>query len=134
MEDIDLYSKAQLLVAAIRILEYRKNDAPSVEALCEMLNLSSEQGHLLCNKFHDMEIIEVVKCPFGARLFIRNHLKIEEISRDKDTSIQEEIEKFQSSRKDFKQKIESFQAEKAERQKTMFAEIEKKLKRNVEPV
>jgi len=134
MEDIDLYSKAQLLVAAIRILEYRKNDAPSVEALCEMLNLSSEQGHLLCKKFHDMEIIEVVKCPFGARLFIRNHLKIEEIPRGKDTSIQEEIEKFQSSRKDFKQKIESFQAEKAERQKTMFAEIEKKLKRNVEPV
>ncbi|HAO23494.1 MAG: hypothetical protein BWK80_05785 [Desulfobacteraceae bacterium IS3] len=134
MEDIDLYSKAQLVVAAIRILEYRKNDAPSVEALCEMLNLSSEQGHLLCKKFHDMEIIEVVKCPFGARLFIRNYLKIEEISRDKDTSIQEEIEKFQNSRKDFKQKIESFQAEKAERQKTMFAEIEKKLKRNVEPV
>lgn len=134
MEDLELYSKAHLVAAAIRILEYRKNDAPSVEALCEMLNLSSEQGHLLCKKFHDMEIIEVVKWPYGARLFIRNHLKIEEIPRDKDTSIQEEIEKFQSSRKDFKQKIESFQAERAERQKTVFAEIEKKLKRNVEPV
>jgi hypothetical protein len=133
MDDLDLYSKAHLVVAAIRILEYRKNDAPSVEALCEMLALSSEQGHLLCNKFHDMEIIEVVKWSYGARLFVRNHLKIEEIPRDKASSLQEEVEKFQSSRKDFKLKIESFQSEKAERQKVMFAEIEKKLKRNVEP-
>ena len=133
MQELDLYSKTHLVVAAIRILEYRKKDAPSVESLSEMLDMPLEQGHLICKKLHDMDIIEVVKGPFDARLFIRNHLKIEEIPReDKEARLKDEIEKFQSTRKDFKSKIELFQADKAERQKNMFAEIEKKLKRSVE--
>ena len=61
------------------------------------------------------------------------YLKIEEIPReDKEARLKDEIEKFQSTRKDFKSKIELFQADKAERQKNMFAEIEKKLKRSVD--
>ncbi len=135
MQDLDLYSKAHLVVAAIRVLEYRKKEAPSVDALCEIIGLPSEQGHLICKKLHDMEIIEVVTGPFDARLFIRNHLKIEDIPKeDKDARLKDEIEKFQNTRKDFKSKIESFQADKAERRKSMFAEIEKKLKRTVEQV
>lgn len=135
MQDLDLYSKAHLVVAAIRILEYRKKEAPSVDALCEIIDLPSEQGHLVCKKFHDMEIIEIVTGPFDERLFIRNHLKIEEIPKeDREARLKDEIEKFQNTRKDFKSKIDLFQADKAERRKNMFAEIEKKLKRTVEQV
>ncbi len=93
------------------------------------MSLSSEQGHFICKKLDEMEIIDIVrKDPDEPRLFVKDHLKIEDIPDTKASTLQEEIEKFQATKKDFEQKIESFQAEKAERQRTLFAEIENKLK------
>ena len=75
----DLYSEAHLVVAAIRILEHQKKTPPSIEDICTALSLSVEQGNFLCRKLEMMEIIKVVEGAFGTRLFILNHLKIEEI-------------------------------------------------------
>lgn len=135
MQNNDFYTTTHLIVAAIRLLEHQNSANPSVEDVCGALSLSVEQGYLICNKLHEIEIIEMVKKEetLATRLFIRDHLKIEEIPRgEKGTSLQEEIEKFQNTKKEFEQKIEAFQAEKAERQKNLFAEIENKLKKNAE--
>jgi len=76
-----------------------------------------------------MQIIEIVEGSYGTRLFIKNHLKIEDVPRgDKVSGLEEELKKFQSSRKDFTKEIESFQAKQAKKQKDLFAELEKKLK------
>ena len=135
MQNNDFYTTTHLLVAAIRLLEYQNGANPSVEQVCHALSLSVEQGYLICNKLSEIEIIEMVmkEDTLGTRLFIQDHLKIEEIPRgEQGTSLQEEVEKFQNSKKEFEQKIEAFQAEKAERQKNLFAEIESKLKKNAE--
>jgi len=72
----------------------------------------------------------VVKGAFGTRLFIKNHLKIEEIPRNKnEDKLEKALKEFQNSRKDFTREIESFQAKQEKKQKDLFAELEKKLKK-----
>ncbi|GBC62165.1 hypothetical protein DENIS_3128 [Desulfonema ishimotonii] len=130
MQHRDFYSKSHLIVSAVRILEYRNAEPPAINAVCDMLSFSPEQGHLICNRLHDMGVIEKVKGPFGTRLFVRDHLKLEEIPEgEAGTGLQEEIEKFQNDRKNFRQKIEDFQARKEQEQKDLFAQIEEKLKK-----
>ncbi len=132
MKEKNFYTVAHLIVAAIRVLDHQKPVPPSADDICEALSFSLEQGNLICKKLDETGIIEIVKGAFGTKLFVRDHLKIEDIPKDEKVStIQEEIEKFQSTKKDFKEKIESYQAEKAERQKNLFAELEDKLKKKI---
>ena len=128
----NLYSSAHLIVAAIRILEHRASSPPSVENVCDTLSVSLEQGNLLFRKLEELEIIEVVEGPYGTRLFVRNHVMIEGIPKgSKESRIEEEIKQFQNNKKDYTKKIESVQAKQAEKQKNLFAELEKKLKKDL---
>lgn len=132
MQKTNFYAQSHLIVSAIRVLSHTRVEAPSVREVCELLTFSLEQGHLLCKKLHELAIIEMVEGPFGIRLFVKDHLKIEDIPRDDHgTSIKEELEKFQSSRKDFKDQIEKFQSRKEQEQKELFAKIQEKLKKNL---
>ena len=132
MEPANLYSNAHLIVAAIRILEHRNSSPPSVENVCDTLSVSLEQGSMVFRKLEDLKIIEVVEGPYGTRLFIRNHLMIEEIPKDsKEGGIEEDIKQFQNTKKDYTKEIESFQAKQTEKQKNLFAELEKKLKKDL---
>ncbi len=133
MQKTGLYSNAHLVVAAIRVLDHQKNAPPSIEDVCQALSFSLEQANFICNKLEEMQIIEIVKGSYGTRLFIKNHLKIEEIPRgDKVSGLEEELKKFKSSRKGFTKEIESFQAKQAKKQKDLFAELEKKLKQKAD--
>ena len=126
----DLYDKSHLVVAAVRILEHRHREPPSVEKVCELLALSLEQGHRICQKLQEMTAIEMVDGPYGNRLFIKDHLKLEDIPKDgKETSLQEELQRFQDSRKKFTDEIESFQARKQKEKQKLFSDIEEKLKK-----
>ena len=129
MKEIDLYTKAHLVVAAIRILERQDNVSSSIEKVCQMISFSLEHGNLICKKLGEMGIIEIVKGAYGTRLFIKNHLKIEEIPRGAgESKLEEELKKFQNGKKGLSKKIELFQAKQAEKQKNLFAQLEKKLK------
>ncbi|MCK4468868.1 MAG: hypothetical protein KAU60_10990, partial [Desulfobacterales bacterium] len=97
--------------------------------VCQMISFSLEHGNLICKKLDEMGIIEIVKGAYGTRLFIKNHLKIEEIPRGEgESKLEEELKKFQSSRKGLSKKIKLFQAKQSEKQKNLFAQLEKKLK------
>jgi hypothetical protein len=133
MELEDLYSSAHLFIAAIRICEHRHAGRASVEDVCGLIGLSLEQGNFICKKLLEDGIIERVDGAFGTRLFIKDHLKIEGIPRkEKGSSLEEEIRKFQDSKKGFTQKIESLKAAQAEKKKSLFADVEKKLKEQLE--
>ncbi len=129
MKKTDFYSNAHLVVAAIRIHVHQNAAFPTINEVCRTLSFSMEQGNYICKKLIGMGIIEVVEGAFETRLFIKNHLKIEEIPKgEKDSRLKEDLKKFQNSKKDFTQKIESFQAEQAKKQKELFDELEKKMK------
>jgi hypothetical protein len=133
MEHSNLYSDAHLVVAAIRILERRNSVPPSIDKICEFLSFSLEQGHYICRKLDETGVVEIVEGAFGTRLFIRNHLALEEIPKNiKTSSMDEELKKFKDSRKDLDQKVASIKAEQAEKQKNLFAKLEDQLKKHLE--
>ena len=130
MQNPDLYSSAHLVVSAIRIFTHKNSKHPSINEICKTLSFSLEQGNLICNKLGGLGIIDMVEGAFENHLFIKDHLKIEEIPRDKkEDRLEEALKKFKDSKKDFSKKIESFQAKQAEKQKALFAELEEKLKK-----
>lgn len=123
MQNSDFYSDAHLVAAAIRILTYNNSTPPSIDEICKTLFFSLEQGNFICKKLKDKGIIEIVEGAFGTRLFLKNHLKIEEISKEKKAdSLEDAVKKFQSSRKDVTQKAKLFRAE-----------LEKKLEKGSTP-
>ena len=133
MQGTDLYSYAHLVVAAIRVLEHQKTIPPSIDDIGQILSFSPERGNLICRKLHEIGIIDVVEGAYGTRLFIKNHLLIEEIPKDtRESGLEKELKKFKESKKDYTQKIESLQAEQAEKRKILFSEIEKKLKKGLD--
>jgi hypothetical protein len=104
-----------------------------METVCKLLALSLEQGNFICKKLMEYGIIDVVEGAFGTRLFIKDHLKIEEIpGKEKESRIEDEVKKFQVSRKEFAQKIESIQAAQAEKKKSLFADVEKRFKEQMD--
>jgi len=130
MQRLDLYYNAHLVVAAIRIYTHKNSKHPSMNEICDTLSFSLEQGNLICKKLKDLGVIDVVEGAFENHLFIKDHLKIEEIPRDKkEDKLEDALKKFKDSKKDFSKKIESFQAKQAEKQKALFAELEEKLKK-----
>ena len=132
-EKKDLYSQAHLMVAAIRVFEHKNSRPPTIQELCQTIEFSIEKGNFICRKLEELDIIEAVEGSYGTRLFVRDHLKIEDIPRgESDNSFEEELKKFQDNRKALSRKIETFQAEQKQKKKDLFAEMEKKLKSELE--
>ena len=132
MTEKDLYTEAHLFVAAIRLLEHQNKTPPTVADIGRTLSISLEQCNFLCRKLEELEIIKVVEGGYGNRLFIRDHLNIEEIPKGvQEDRFEEELKKFHASKKEFTQKMESFQSKQAEKRKNLFAELEKKLKKEL---
>jgi hypothetical protein len=132
MKELDYYSNAHLAVAAIRVLEYQNGRPPSLEEMCEMLSMSLEQGHLLCNRLNDMGVVKTVDGSYGLRLFVLDHLKLEDIPQGSSgDDLGAAVKQFQESRKQITEKIESIKADQAEKRKNLFAELESKLKKDL---
>jgi len=128
----DLYTSAHIFISAIRVCEHQNSTPPTVEDICRVLSMSIERSSYLSRKLKEMEIIDVVEGSYGNRLFIRDFLKIEEIPRgDDESKLEEELKKFKESKKGLLQKIESIQTQQAEKKKNLFAEMEKKLKQEL---
>lgn len=129
----DFYSQAHLMVAAIRVYEHLNSRPPSIEDLCQTIDFSIEKGNFICRRLEELNIIEAVQGSYGTRLFVREHLKIEDIPRgDPENKFEDELKKFQDSRKAISQKVETFQAQQKQKKKDLFAEMEKKLKEELE--
>jgi hypothetical protein len=80
-----------------------------------------------------MEIIEAVEGPYGVRLSVKNPLKIEDIPKEnKENALEDELAKFKETQKSFANKIESFALKQQEKKKSLFDEVEKKLKHELD--
>ena len=98
MQNPDFYSNAHLVVAAIRIFAHKNSKHPSMNEICKILSFSLEQGNLICNKLSDLGIIDMVEGAFENHLFIKDHLKIEEIPKDKkEDKLEDALKKFKDS-------------------------------------
>jgi DNA-binding Lrp family transcriptional regulator len=128
----NLYSSAHLIVSAIRIFEHQNNTPATVEDISRILKFSIERSHYLARKLKEMGIIDEVEGSYGIRLFVTDHLKIETIPREDDGGkFEAELKKFKESQKELSQKIETIKTKQAEKKKNLFAEMEKKLKQEL---
>jgi DNA-binding Lrp family transcriptional regulator len=128
----NLYSSAHLVVSAIRIFEHQNNTPATVEDISRILKFSVERSHYLVRKLKELGIIDEIEGSYGIRLFIRDHLKIEDLPREDDGGkLEAELKKFKESQKELSHKIETIQAKQAEKKKSLFAEMEKKLKQEL---
>jgi hypothetical protein len=133
METKDQYTQAHLVVSAIRVLEHQHSAPPSVEGVCKALSYTLEQGHLICRKLEELDIIEIVEGAFGTRISIKDHLAIEEIPRGiQESNLDKELKAFRNRERTKEMEVQSFKAKQDEKKKALFAEIEKKLKDNLE--
>ena len=100
---------------------------------CDMLGLSQEKGGLVCRRLEDIGAIEVVQGAYGLRLFVRDHLKIEDIPKEGGPDrLQDELQKFQTAQKNVTSRIESMRADQKKKKKDLFEEMEKKLRAEIE--
>jgi len=129
----DFYTEAHLLVAAIRVHEHVHSRPATLEDVCRLLALSAEHAGIISRKLEDLGVIEAVQGSFGTRLFVRDHLKLEDIPRGElGRKLEDEVKKFQDTQRSFTQKIESLRVEQAGKKKNLFAEMEKKLKEELD--
>jgi len=133
MKTNNLYSTAHLFVAAIRVCEYEQSAPPSIDDVCRLISFSLERGNFICKQLKEMEIIEAVEGPYGVRLSVKNHIKIEDIPKEeKESALSDELAKFKQTQKSFAKKIESFTAKQKEKKKNLFEEVEQKLKKELD--
>ena len=132
METIKTYHNAHLFVSAVRVLEHQKSSPPLIEEVCHMLSFSLEHGHFLCNKLQEMGIVEVVEGGYGKRLFIKDHLAIENIPKDgQESRFDEALKAFQNSRKAYEHKVATIKADQEKKKQHLFADLEKKVKQDL---
>lgn len=132
MKKNNLYDHAHLFVSAIRIHEYTQSVPPTIENVCQALSISLEEGNRLCHKLKDLEIIDLLEKAGEARLFLKDHLKIEKIPVKQDqNNFHEALEKFKKSQEDHIKKIKSIQSEQADKKKKLHEELEQKLKNSL---
>lgn len=132
-EKLSLYESAHLFVAAVRLLTHKDQSPPDVDQVCDMLNLSQERGGFICRRLEDIGVVETVKGVYGLRLFVRDHLKIEDIPKeDTPDKLQNELHKFQAAQKNVASRIASMQADQKKKKKNLFEEMEKKLRAEIE--
>lgn len=129
MKKNDFYRKAHLVAAAIRILEHRESAPASIEGLSHLLLFSPEEILRLCRRMADMDIIQIMEKAGDLRIFLKDHLKIEDIPVAAESStMASELMKFMQSRENQQKKIDALAAEQAEKKKKRNQELEQKLK------
>lgn len=128
-----LYESAHLFVAAVRLLTHKDQSPPDIDQVCDMLSLSQERGGFICRRLEEIGALEAVKSAYGLRLFVRDHLKMEDIPKEGGPDrLQDELHKFKAAQKDVASRIKTMQAEQKEKKKNLFEEIEKKLKAQID--
>jgi len=124
------YENTHLIVAAIRIIEHTHGTPPTIVQICQTLNFSLEKGNQLCRKLGALDIIEIMDAAGDTRIFIKDHLKIEEIQdQPEPIDMESELLKFKKSQKKHQKKIDTIKAEQAEKKKKLHSELEEKLKK-----
>jgi len=132
MEELSLYKKAHLIVAAIRVLSHQNSRAPSVDDICHCLDASAEHTHMMCRRLEEKNIIEAVESVDGVRLFVQNHEAIEQLEDDLPKSgIEDELEQFKKDQLQRDKKINDIKNREAERKKKLFEQLEEGLKKEI---
>lgn len=124
-----LYEKAHLVAAAIRVLTHTLHTAPETQNISDLLGISLEETGWILHSMSEYGIVDQVSAGSVTRYFLADALKIETLpQKSGQTHLDQELAKFKNARQEIRTKVESIQNAQVEKKKSLFAEIEKKLK------
>jgi DNA-binding MarR family transcriptional regulator len=126
------YQEGHLFVAAIRVLEHKNSAPPALKEIAEMLGYSTEQAGLISRRLEEDGIVKMVESAFGDRWGVEDHLKLEELAQEAAVNqMDEALQQFKAEKSKMTQKIESIKEQQARKQKDLFSELNKQLKKNL---
>ena len=130
MASLDLYQQAHLWVAAVRILEYRNQLSPTVEAICDLLGFSTEQGHRLIRKLESRGILQAIAKGGEVRCAIADHRLLEDLPQAEAElpPLSAEVAQFKAQRSEISNKVDTLRAQQDRKKQDLFAELSAKLK------
>lgn len=133
MANKSIFLEGHLLVAAIRVLEHRHGAPPTLDLIYEILGLGPEQAALICRRLLEEGIIRQVEGAFDGRWTVADYQKLETLPRDstEPTQLDHALKRFQSEKNKMTLKVESIKEQQALKKKDLFAEIEKRLKKDI---
>ncbi len=134
MEEKNLYAQAHLFVAAIRVLEHQQAAPPALESVCGLLSISLEEGNRLCRKLLDLEVIGLVEKTGDIHLFIKDHVKLEQIPlQQTSSSLADELMRFKKEKEADRKSLETLRAQQEEKKKKLHEALARKLKDGLKP-
>lgn len=117
------------MVAALRLFLFRNQRPPSVRELSEAIDLSPEMGHYFCNRLSRLGVIEIVDAAFEERVYLRDHLKLEELPREERlSSLEAEVQRHLEESQRHQEELQRMQSSHQERKKDLFSDLERQLK------
>ncbi len=123
------YEQGHLFVAALRLFLHKNGRPPSVQDISSMLNTSTEMGHYLCNRLAKLGVLELVEGAFGERIYLKDHLRLEELPREERASnLEAEVQRLKQEREKRQQELEKLQASQGSMKKELFSDLERQLK------
>jgi DNA-binding Lrp family transcriptional regulator len=126
------YQEGHLFVAALRVLEHRNTAPPTLAQIAELLKISMEQTGLISRRLQEAGIIRVVEGAFDDRWGIDDHQKLEALSQEMEINqLDEALKQFKAEKNKIALRVESIKEQQAKKQKDLFSEIEKKLKKDL---
>ncbi len=129
MQNNSFYTNAHLFTAAVRILDAPKKQPPTADNVCTLLKWSLEQGRLVLRRMVEAGILELTTQAFEDRIFIKDHLAIENFKdAQKVDQLDQALKKFQSDRKEMDAKVEAIKSTQQKKQAKLFSDLEEQLK------
>ena len=132
-DKVSLYDSAHLFIAAVRVLTHKEQSPPDIDQVCDMLGVSKERGGFICRRLEEIGALEAVPGAYGLRLFVRDHLKLEDIPKEEAPDrLEDELSRFKAEQQKTASRIATLQADQKKKKKNLFEEMEKKLRAEIE--
>lgn len=132
-DKVSLYESAHLFIAAVRVLTHKDETPPDIDQICKLLGFSKERGGLIGRRLEEIGALEAVPGAYGLRLFVRDHLKIEDLPKEETPDrLKDELSRFKAEQQKTANRIASLQADQKKKKKSLFEEMEKKLRAEIE--
>ncbi|SDP32803.1 hypothetical protein [Desulforhopalus singaporensis] len=130
---MDAYNEAHLFTAAVRVLTHTTRQAPSLEDVCTLLEISLESGHALYRSLRKQAIIEGIEDPFSIRLSIGDHRRIEDIPKQEaqKQTLADELRNFKNKKSDIDEKFAALQRSSEKKKLDLAADIEARFKQEL---
>ena len=132
-DKVSLYDSAHLFIAAVRVQTHLEQSPPDIDQVCDMLGVSKERGGFICRRLEEIGALEAVPGAYGLRLFVRDHLKLEDLPREETPDrLKDELSRFKAEQQKTASRIATLQADQKKKKKNLFEEMEKKLRAEIE--